>query len=127
MGSVSNSLRHTALQAEPPSKPLGGGHPLPICYWWISIIWMSGAVERNRTSTGYAHSALNAARLPVPPRPRRLVRPAAGGAHVARPAPPHKGAGAAYAAAARLILPREAGEGDHAVPDQVRYGGGGGS
>ena len=28
-----------------------------------------GAVERNRTSTGYAHSALNAARLPVPPRP----------------------------------------------------------
>ena len=28
-----------------------------------------GAVERNRTSTGYAHSALNAARLPIPPRP----------------------------------------------------------
>ena len=29
-----------------------------------------GAVERNRTSTSIAHSALNAARLPVPPRPQ---------------------------------------------------------
>ena len=41
--------------------------------------WGFGAVERNRTSTGYAHSALNAARLPIPPRPhgnfpRRLPR-----------------------------------------------------
>ena len=33
------------------------------------LIFVSGAVERNRTSTGYAHSALNAARLPIPPRP----------------------------------------------------------
>src|SRR3954454_8178694 len=31
----------------------------------------SGAVERNRTSTGKAHSDLNAARLPFPPRPHR--------------------------------------------------------
>jgi hypothetical protein len=30
----------------------------------------SGAVERNRTSTSEAHSDLNAARLPFPPRPR---------------------------------------------------------
>jgi hypothetical protein len=30
----------------------------------------SGAVERNRTSTGIAHSDLNAARLPFPPRPQ---------------------------------------------------------
>ena len=33
-----------------------------------------GAVERNRTSTGYAHSALNAARLPIPPRPHGMFR-----------------------------------------------------
>jgi hypothetical protein len=32
-------------------------------------IFKSGAVERNRTSTGKAHSDLNAARLPFPPRP----------------------------------------------------------
>jgi hypothetical protein len=33
------------------------------------LFFEDGAVERNRTSTGYAHSALNAARLPIPPRP----------------------------------------------------------
>ena len=41
----------------------------------------NGAVERNRTSTGKAHSALNAARLPVPPRPHWL-EPALGRAAV---------------------------------------------
>ena len=34
----------------------------------------SGAVERNRTSTGIAHSDLNAARLPIPPRPLKMIR-----------------------------------------------------
>jgi hypothetical protein len=33
-------------------------------------IFRDGAVERNRTSTSEAHSDLNAARLPFPPRPR---------------------------------------------------------
>ena len=41
-------------------KALRGDSDSGVCF---------GAAERNRTSTGKAHSALNAARLPVPPRP----------------------------------------------------------
>jgi hypothetical protein len=65
-------------------------------------IFKSGAVERNRTSTGEAHSDLNAARLPFPPRPLGFSEafPPGYGLHAA----PEQGCSKAGAALANLAL-----------------------